>query len=78
MELRLGISNPVGILSFLQSNRKLVVTKVIHKSRNLIGTLGGSEFGPKQGQVFRVILIVSVDRSAITKSKEHMETRDSR
>ena len=29
------------------------VTTVIHKSRNMIGTLGSSEFGPEYGQVFQ-------------------------
>ena len=52
------------ILSYL-----FAITIVIHKSRNLIGTLGSSEFGPKWGHVFRVILCVSVDHSALIKSK---------
>ena len=43
--------NPVGVFSILQSNRKFyhiyTVTIVIHKSRNLIGTVGISKFGPK-------------------------------
>ena len=43
----------MGMLSVLQKNRKFAVTIVMHKSRNLIGTLGGSEFGPKLGQVFQ-------------------------
>ena len=51
MESRLRISNPVGMLSVLQSNRKFyhinTVTIVIHKSRSLIGTQGMAEFGPK-------------------------------
>ena len=32
------------------------VTIVIHKSSNLIGTVGIAKFGPKKGQAFRVIL----------------------
>ena len=43
--------NPVGVFSVLQSNQKFyyiyTVTIVIHKSRNLIGTLGIAKFGPK-------------------------------
>ena len=42
------ISNPVGMLSVLQSNRKFyhiyTITIVIHKSHNLIGTAGTAEF----------------------------------
>ena len=50
MESRLLIPNPVKMLSVLQSNQNaitFIVAIVIHKSRNLIGTLGSSEFGPK-------------------------------
>ena len=51
MESRLRNSNPVGVVSILQSNRKFyhiyTVTIVIHKSRNLIGTVGSAKFGPK-------------------------------
>ena len=49
MESWLQISNPVGTLSVVQSYREFsfAVTMVIHKSRNLIGTLGDSESGPK-------------------------------
>ena len=43
--------NPVGVFSILQSNRKFyhiyTVTIVIHKSRNLIGTVGIAESRPK-------------------------------
>ena len=43
--------NPVGVFSVPQSNRKFYhicsVTIVIHKSHNLVGTLGIAEFGPK-------------------------------
>ena len=43
--------NPVGVLLILQSNRKFyhiyTVTMIIHKCRNLIGTLGIAKFGPK-------------------------------
>ena len=43
--------SPVGVFSILQSNRKFyhiyTVTIVIHKSPNLIGTLGIAKFGPK-------------------------------
>ena len=39
--------NPVGVFTILQSNRKFyhiyTVTIVIHKSRNLIGTVGNRE-----------------------------------
>ena len=42
--------NPVGVFSTLLSNRKFyhiyTVTIVIHKSRNLIGTVGIAKFGP--------------------------------
>ena len=36
------------------------VSIVIHKSRNLIGTLRSSELGPKQGQIFHVMLWFSL------------------
>ena len=43
--------SPVGVFSVLQSNRKFdhiyTVTRVIHKSRNLIGTGGIAKFGHK-------------------------------
>ena len=43
--------NPVGVFSILQSNRKFyhiyTATIVLHKSRNLIGTVGIAKFGPK-------------------------------
>ena len=43
--------NPMGVLSILQSNRTFyhiyTLTIVIHKSRNLIGTVGIARFGPK-------------------------------
>ena len=43
--------NPVGVFSILQSNKKFyniyTVAIVIHKSPNLIGTLGIAKFGPK-------------------------------
>ena len=43
--------NPEGMFSILQSNRHFyhiyTVTIAIHKSRNLIGTLGIAKFGPK-------------------------------
>ena len=43
--------NPVEVFSTLQSNRKFyhiyIVKIVIHKSRNLIGTVGIVKFGPK-------------------------------
>ena len=43
--------NPVGLFSILQSSRKFyhiyTVTIVIHKSRNLIGTVGIAKVGPK-------------------------------
>ena len=43
--------NPVGVFSILQSNRNFLhiytITIVIHKSRNLIGTVGIAKFGPK-------------------------------
>ena len=42
---------PMGVFSILQSNRKFyhiyTVTIVIHKSRNLIGTLTIAKFAPK-------------------------------
>ena len=50
---RIAASNlhPVEVFSILQSNRKFyliyTLTIVIHKSRNLIGTLGIAKFGPK-------------------------------
>ena len=52
MESRPRISNLFQMFTVLQSNRKfhhiyLTVNIVIHKSRNLIGTLGSSEFGPR-------------------------------
>ena len=50
MESLLRISIPVAMLSGLQSDRNSItfaVTTVIHKSRNLIGTVGSSEFRPK-------------------------------
>ena len=43
--------NLVGVFSIFQSNRKFYhiynVTIVIHKSRNLIGTVRIAKFGPK-------------------------------
>ena len=49
--------DPVGVFSILQSNLKFyhiyTVTIVIHKSRNLIGTLGIAKFGHKYCQVFQ-------------------------
>ena len=43
--------NPVEVFSILQSNRKFyhiyTVTIAIHKSRNLIGTVGIAKFGPE-------------------------------
>ena len=43
--------NPVEVFLILQSNRTFyrvyTVTIVIHKSRNLIGTVGIEKFGPK-------------------------------
>ena len=57
--------NPVGMFSILQWNRKFyhiyTVTIVIHKSRNLIGTLGITKFGSNRARFFRVISLVSVD-----------------
>ena len=50
MESRPQISNPVGMLSVLQSNQNSItfaVTMLIHKSHNLIGPLESSEVGPK-------------------------------
>ena len=51
MESRLRVSNPVGMLSVLKTIREFyhiyTVTIVIHKCRNLIGTQGIAEFGPK-------------------------------
>ena len=48
VESWLRISNPVGMLLVLQSNRNFsipfTVTAVIHKSCNLIGTLESFEF----------------------------------
>ena len=61
-----------------ESSIVFAITIVTHKSRNLIGALGGSEFGSKYSQIFRVMLWDSVDLRAITKSKEHRETRHSR
>ena len=49
MESRIRILNSVGTLSLLQSSQYFItfaVTIVMHKSRNLIGTLGSSEFEP--------------------------------
>ena len=47
----------MGSFSILQSNGDFfhiyTVAIVIHKSRNLIVTLGITEFGPKVGQVFQ-------------------------
>ena len=51
--------NLVGIFSIPQSNQKsntFAATMVTAKPRNLIGSLGIAEFGPKYDQVFRVRL----------------------
>ena len=76
MESRLRISIPC------QSNRKLyhiyTVTIVIHKSRNLIGTLGIAEFGPKQGHVFQSNIMSLCWPKRHHQAKEHGEIRDSR
>ena len=49
--------NSMGVFSILQSNRKLyhiyTGTIVMHKSRNLIGTVGIAKFGPKYSQLFQ-------------------------
>ena len=48
LESQLRIWNLVRMLSiFLESHIKFAFTIEIHKSRNLIGTLGSSEFRPK-------------------------------
>ena len=54
------------------------VTIVIYKSRNLIDTIFYETQGLGLNRItfFRVILRVSVDRSAIIKSKEDGETRE--
>ena len=72
--------NHGGMLSVIQSNRNSIIvaiTIVIHKSRSLIDTLGSSESGHKQGQVFR-----SVYESLLTEApnqvKQHRETMDYR
>ena len=69
IESRLRILNPVP----LECCQIYTVTIVIHKSRNLIGTLGISEFGPKYGQVFES----TVMSRCLPSKKEHRETRDS-
>ena len=52
--------NPVGMFPILQSNRKFyhiyTITIVIHRSRNLIGTVGIGKFGLYMARFFRVIL----------------------
>ena len=49
-----------GVFSVLQSNREFynifTVTIVIHKSRDLIGTLGIANLGLNRARFFRVIL----------------------
>ena len=37
----------------IENSVTFAVTIVINRSRDLIGTLGIAEFGPKQGQVFQ-------------------------
>ena len=56
MESRFRISMPWECFHFFNRNINsitLAVTIVIHKSRNLINTLGIAEFRPKEGQVFQ-------------------------
>ena len=52
--------NPMGVFSILQSNRKFyqicTVTIVIHKSCNLIGTVGVVRFGLDRARFFQVTL----------------------
>ena len=49
--------NPLGVFSILESNQRFyhiyTLAIVIHKSRNLIGTVGIAKFRPKWGQVFQ-------------------------
>ena len=57
MESQLGISIPWECFQFFNRIENSItfhtVTMVIHKSCNLIGTVGIVKFGPKQGQVFQ-------------------------
>ena len=55
MESLLRISDHSGTLSILQSNRNSItfaLTIIIHKSCNLIGILGSSEFEPTWDQAY--------------------------
>ena len=59
MESRLRISIPWGSFKFfnrIEIYNVYTVIIVIHKSRNLIGTLGIAKFGLNRARFFRVIL----------------------
>ena len=69
----------MGVFSILQSNQKFyhiyTVTIIIHKSRNLIGTVGIAKFMPKYGQVFQSNIVKGDfcrkgERRALLKSGE--------
>ena len=73
--------NPVGVFSVLYSNRKFyhiyTVTIVIHKSRNLVGTVRIAKVGPKKGHVFQSNNMSLCLLKRNHQVKEHRETRDS-